>query len=199
MCRKLFRWFGKDEIMLLMACMLLIYILVHIVFANHFRGDISLEEKILIGIGLVGSLLWIRLEVINITKIEYNDSIDRIEKLYFNQCRLERALYEKFNVVYRPNENGVETFFDKDEYYENQFKRVKKSEKELMGEKILNNEQAGYISKLSDLKKIIVDAEKLGLPDNTKIIFKDADSNEYTISNVMEYYPKTKKISLFVK
>lgn len=63
----------------------------------------------------------------------------------------------------------------------------------------MNNEQAGYISKLSDLKKIIVDAEKLGLPDNTKIIFKDADSNEYTISNVMEYYPKTKKISLFVK
>lgn len=60
-------------------------------------------------------------------------------------------------------------------------------------------EQAGYITKLSDLKKIIADAEKLGLKDDTKIIFEDEQFNEYTISNVMEYHPKTKKISLFVE
>ena len=63
------------------------------VFANHFRGDISLEEKILIGIGLVGSLLWVRLEVINITKIEYNDLIDRIEKGVEFEDAQETALY----------------------------------------------------------------------------------------------------------
>ena len=57
------------------------------------------------------------------------------------------------------------------------------------------NDQAGYITKISDLKKIITDAEKLGLNDDTKIIIEDAQFNEYTISNVIEYHPKTKKIS----
>ena len=61
------------------------------------------------------------------------------------------------------------------------------------------NDQAGYITKISDLKKIIVDAEKLGLGEDTEIIIEDACFNEYTISNVMEYHPKTKKISLFVE
>ena len=61
------------------------------------------------------------------------------------------------------------------------------------------NDQAGYITKISDLKKIITDAEKLGLNDDTKIIIEDAQFNEYTISNVIVYHPKTKKISLFVE
>lgn len=61
------------------------------------------------------------------------------------------------------------------------------------------NDQAGYITKLSDLKKIIADAEKLGLNDDTKIVIEDDCFNEYNISNVMEYHPKTKKISLFVE
>lgn len=61
------------------------------------------------------------------------------------------------------------------------------------------NDQAGYITKISDLKKIIADAEKLGLNDDTKIVIEDAQFNEYTISNVIEYHPKTKKISLFVE
>ncbi len=63
----------------------------------------------------------------------------------------------------------------------------------------MENEQAGYITKLSDLKKIIRDAEKLGLSDDTKIVIEDAQFNEYTISNVIEFHPKTKCISLFVE
>ena len=63
----------------------------------------------------------------------------------------------------------------------------------------MGDEQAGYITKLSDLKKIIRDAEKLGLSDDTKIVIEDAQFNEYTISNVIEFYPKTKCISLFVE
>lgn len=63
----------------------------------------------------------------------------------------------------------------------------------------MSNDQAGYITKLSDLKKIISDAEKLGLSDDTEIIMEDDCFNEYTISNVIEYHPKTKKISLFVE
>lgn len=133
MTRRLFRWLGKDEVMLLMACMLLIYILVHIIFSNYFRTGISLEEKIIVGIGLVSSLLWIRIEAINIAKIDYNDSINRIEKLYFDQCRLGRALCEKFNVVYRLDENGLETFFDKDEYYESEYHKAKKNLEERNG------------------------------------------------------------------
>ena len=61
------------------------------------------------------------------------------------------------------------------------------------------NDQAGYITKLSDLKKIIADAEKLGLNDDTKIVIEDDCFNKYTISNTIKYYPKTKKISLFVE
>ena len=63
----------------------------------------------------------------------------------------------------------------------------------------MDKEQAGYITKLSDLKKIIKDAEKIGLSDDTKIVIEDAQFNEYLISNVMEYHPKTKCISLFVE
>ncbi len=63
----------------------------------------------------------------------------------------------------------------------------------------MGDEQAGYITKLSDLKKIIRDAEKLGLSDDTKIVIEDAQFNEYTISNVIEFHPKTKCISLFVE
>lgn len=63
----------------------------------------------------------------------------------------------------------------------------------------MGDDQAGYITKISDLKKIIADAEKLGLKDDTKIVIEDAQFNEYTISNVIEYHPKTKKISLFVE
>ena len=120
MRRKLFRWFGKDEIMLLMACMLLIYILVHIVFANHFRGDISLEEKILIGIGLVGSLLWIRLEVINITKIGYNDLIDRIEKGVEFEDVQETAL----NRIIRNGDNINDLFICRKEQIEKEMKQI---------------------------------------------------------------------------
>ena len=61
------------------------------------------------------------------------------------------------------------------------------------------NDQAGYITKISDLKKIISDAEKLGLEDDNEIVIEDACFNEYTISNTIEYHPKTKKISLFVE
>lgn len=127
MFRKLMKWLGKYEVMLTIACMLFIYIIIHIVFANHFRTGISLEEKIIIGIGLVSSLLWIRIESINISKTEYNDAVTRVEKLYYDQCRFERAICEKFNVVYRQDENGLETFYDKDEYFENEYQKAKKN------------------------------------------------------------------------
>lgn len=133
MFRKLFKWLGRDEIMLLFAIMLFIYIIIHIVFANHFRMGISLEEKIIVGIGLVSSLLWIRIEAINISKIEYNDAVTRVEKLYYDQCRFERAICEKFNVVYRQDEDGLETFYDKDEYFENEYQKAKKNLEENNG------------------------------------------------------------------
>lgn len=63
----------------------------------------------------------------------------------------------------------------------------------------MGDNHAGYITKISDLKKIIADAEKLGLKDDTKIIIEDANFNKYTISNAITYHPKTKKISLFVE
>lgn len=133
MIRKLFKWFGKYEVMLGFACMLFIYIIIHIVFANHFRTGISLEEKIIIGIGLIGSLLWLRIESINISKIDYNDVVTRVEKLYYDHCRFERAICEKFNVVYRQDEDGIETFYDKDEYFENEYQKAKKSLEENNG------------------------------------------------------------------
>ena len=126
MFRKLFKWLGKDEVLLTIACIIFIYIIIHIVFANHFRTGISLEEKIIIGIGLVGSLLWLRIESINISKISYNDAIERVEKLYYDQCRFERAICEKFNVVYRQDKDGLETFYDKKEYFENEYQKAKK-------------------------------------------------------------------------
>ena len=41
----------------------------------------------------------------------------------------------------------------------------------------------GYITTISDLKKIIKDAEDLGLGDDAKITFKDSSNDEYNISN----------------
>ena len=76
MFRKLFKWLGKDEVMLTIACMLFIYIIIHIVFANHFRTGISLEEKIIVGIGLIGSLLWIRIEASLLSRPTWQDLID---------------------------------------------------------------------------------------------------------------------------
>ena len=55
-----------------------------------------------------------------------------------------------------------------------------------------------YITKLSDLKKIIKDAEKLGLDDETKIVIRDSDGNDYLIE-VLKYNQKTKKIYLEVE
>jgi len=57
----------------------------------------------------------------------------------------------------------------------------------------------GFITKISDLKRIIEDAETLGLPDDTQIVFKDSDNNEYLISNNLLYQPKNRKIYLEVE
>lgn len=79
MSRKLFKWLNKDGKMLTLAIMLFIYILVHIIFTNHFRIGISLEEKIIVGIGLIGSLLWIRLEAALLSRPTWQDLIDDYE------------------------------------------------------------------------------------------------------------------------
>lgn len=57
----------------------------------------------------------------------------------------------------------------------------------------------GFITKVSDLKRIIEDAETLGLPDDTQIVFEDSDNNEYLISNNLLYQPKNCKIYLEVE
>lgn len=85
MSRKLFKWLNKDNRMLILAIMLFIYILIHIIFANHFRMDISLEEKIIVGIGLIGSLLWIRLESALLSRPTWQDLIDDYEIQEFIQ------------------------------------------------------------------------------------------------------------------
>lgn len=56
-----------------------------------------------------------------------------------------------------------------------------------------------FIVDLSDLKKIIEDAQKMNLPDTTPVVFKDSDGNEYTISNRIEFKQKNKKIYLEVE
>ena len=126
MFRKLFRWLSKYEVMLLLAISLFLSIMGKIVITGLFLDPVGFEEKIIWLILLVGSLLWLRIEAINISKIDYNDAITRIEKLYYDQCRFERAICEKFNVVYRQDEDGLETFYDKDEYFENEYKKSKK-------------------------------------------------------------------------
>lgn len=57
----------------------------------------------------------------------------------------------------------------------------------------------GFITKISDLKRIIEDAKTLGLPDSTEIVFKDSDNNEYVISNNLLYQQKNCKIYLEVE
>ena len=126
MFRKLFKWLSKYEVMLLLAISLFLSIMGKIVITGLFLDPVGFEEKIIWLILLVGSLLWLRIEAINISKIDYNDAITRIEKLYYDQCRFERAICEKFNVVYRQDENGLETFYDKDEYFENEYQKSKK-------------------------------------------------------------------------
>ena len=126
MFRKLFRWLSKYEVMLLLAISLFLSIMGKIVITGLFLDPVGFEEKIIWLILLVGSLLWLRIEAINISKIDYNDAITRIEKLYYDQCRFERAICEKFNVVYRQDEDGLETFYDKDEYFENEYQKSKK-------------------------------------------------------------------------
>ena len=126
MFRKLFRWLSKYEVMLLLAISLFLSIMGKIVITGLFLDPVGFEEKIIWLILLVGSLLWLRIEAINISKIDYNDAITRIEKLYYDQCRFERAICEKFNVVYRQDEDGLETFYDKDEYFENEYRKAKK-------------------------------------------------------------------------
>lgn len=126
MFRKLFRWLSKYEVMLLLAISLFLSIMGKIVITGLFLDPVGFEEKIFWLILLVGSVLWLRIEAINISKIDYNDAVTRIEKLYYDQCRFERAICEKFNVVYRQDEDGLETFYDKDEYFENEYQKSKK-------------------------------------------------------------------------
>ena len=124
MIRKVMLWLS--EYMGILASCLFIGILGKIIITGIFGDPVGFEEKIFWLILLIGSLLWLRIEAINISKIDYNDAITRIEKLYYDQCRFERAICEKFNVVYRQDENGLETFYDKDEYFENEYRKAKK-------------------------------------------------------------------------
>ena len=133
MFRKLFKWLSKDEVMLLLAISLFLFIIGKIVITGLFLDPVGSEEKIIWLILLVGSVLWIRIESINISKIEYYDAVTRVEKLYYDQCRFERAICEKFNVVYRQDEDGLETFYGKDEYFENEYQKAKKSLEEISG------------------------------------------------------------------
>ena len=111
MIRKVMLWLSES--MGILASCLFIGILGKIIITGIFGDPVGFEEKIFWLILLVGSLLWLRIEAINISKIDYNDAITRIEKLYYDQCRFERAICEKFNVVYRQDEDGLETFYDK--------------------------------------------------------------------------------------
>ena len=129
MFRKLILWLSES--MGILASCLFIGILGKIIITGIFGDPVGFEEKIFWLILLVGSLLWLRIEAINISKIDYNDAVTRIEKLYYDQCRFERAICEKFNVVYRQDEDGLETFYDKDEYFEKEYQKAK----EAMGEK----------------------------------------------------------------
>ena len=105
MFRKLILWLSES--MGILASCLFIGILGKIIITGIFGDPVGFEEKIIWFILLVGSLLWLRIEAINISKIDYNDAITRIEKLYYDQCRFERAICEKFNIVYRQDEDGL--------------------------------------------------------------------------------------------
>ena len=124
MFRKLILWLSES--MGILAICLFIGILGKIIITGIFGDPVGFEEKIIWLILLVGSLLWLRIEAINISKIDYNDAITRIEKLYYDQCRFERAICERFNVVYRLDENGLESFYDKKEYFEKEYQKAKK-------------------------------------------------------------------------
>ena len=124
MIRKVMLWLSES--MGILASCLFIGILGKIIITGIFGDPVGFEEKIFWLILLVGSVLWLRIEAINISKIDYNDAVTRIEKLYYDQCRFERAICEKFNVVYRQDEDGLETFYDKDEYFENEYQKSKK-------------------------------------------------------------------------
>lgn len=57
----------------------------------------------------------------------------------------------------------------------------------------------GFITDISDLKKIIQEVEKLGMDDKTKIVFKDSANEHYNISsNIIIGKEKRKKIYLEV-
>lgn len=126
MLRKFMSWLSNDNTMILLSVCLFICIISKIVVTGIIGTPVAFEEKIVWLVLLVGSVLWVRIETINISKIDYNEVISRIEKLYFDQCRFERAICEKFNVVYRPSSSGLETLYDKDEYYENEYQKAKK-------------------------------------------------------------------------
>lgn len=79
MSRKIFKRLNRDGILLMLAITLFIYIIIHILFANHFRTGISLEEKIIVGIGLIGSLLWIRIEDALLSRPTWQDLLDDYE------------------------------------------------------------------------------------------------------------------------
>lgn len=110
-----------------LAVLSVIVVLLYILgsrFMGHYPSDL---EKIYVAMFGLVSLLWARMEAINVSKIEYNDAIERIEKLYYDQCRFERAICEKFNVVYRQDEDGLETFYDKKEYFDREYQKAKES------------------------------------------------------------------------
>lgn len=127
MFKKYILWLSNYNTMMLLSICSFLFILSNVIITQLF-GDF--EENGFLFILLIGSLLWIRLESINASKIDYNDIITRTEKLYYDQCRFERAICEKFDVVYRQDEDGLETFYDKKEYYD---KEYQKSKKELEG------------------------------------------------------------------
>lgn len=124
MLRKFMSWLSNDDTLMLLSICLFICVLSKIVITGMFGAPVTFEEKFIWLVLLVGSVLWVRIEAICISKIEYNDAIARVEKLYFDQCRFERAICEKFNVVYRPDEDGLETFYDKEEYYDREYKKA---------------------------------------------------------------------------
>lgn len=120
-------WLSRDDVLMLLAICLFIIVIGKITVTGIFGIPTTFEEKIVWLVLLIGSVLWVRIEAVNNSKIEYNDAIARIEKLYYDQCRFERAICEKFNVVYRQDENGLETFYDKKEYFDREYQKAKES------------------------------------------------------------------------
>lgn len=79
MSRKFFKFFGRDEIIGLMALISVFLINVYIVYSAIFRSGYSLEERTLVGILFVGSLLWLRMEIININKPSWDELNDHLD------------------------------------------------------------------------------------------------------------------------